>query len=173
MHQRGALRLSAHILTEDKTQLAGQLLGRLQSFNQIEIKSLLLQAKQWKTSPWLRPLKTCLTSPGGRLLRTLEGKHPVAVTPDGHLLISASDDNSLKVWDLVTGEEIFILIGHTKAINAIAITSDSKYIISASNDKTLKVFKLVKYCGVGIPSLPALVYLNRAGIAINEKFYDV
>ncbi|HAG81256.1 MAG TPA: hypothetical protein DCL61_08795, partial [Cyanobacteria bacterium UBA12227] len=68
---QGAIRLSAHILDRDKTQLAGQLLGRLMSFEVSEIQALLERAKQSKNSPWLRPLTPSLTPPGGRLLRTL------------------------------------------------------------------------------------------------------
>ncbi|NJR74381.1 MAG: hypothetical protein HC773_13460 [Scytonema sp. CRU_2_7] len=52
---QGALRLSAHVLAEDKTQLAGQLLGRLLSFPQPGIQALLAQAKR-QDDPWLRPL---------------------------------------------------------------------------------------------------------------------
>jgi hypothetical protein len=53
---QGALRLSAHILAEDKTQLAGQLWGRLLSFKMPEIQALLVPSKaiivgymQWRS----------------------------------------------------------------------------------------------------------------------------
>jgi WD40 repeat protein len=43
----------------------------------------------------------------GRALRTLEGHSAwvaaVAVTPDGQRAVSASDDNTLRVWDIETG----------------------------------------------------------------------
>jgi hypothetical protein len=68
---QGALRLSAHVLAEDKTQLAGQLLGRLMSYKALEIQAMLKQAKQWNTSPWLRPLTASLKPPIGELERTL------------------------------------------------------------------------------------------------------
>jgi len=142
---QGALRLSAHILANDKTQLVGQLWGRLQGFDVPEIQQLLSQAKQSKTTG-LRPLTPSLTSPGGQLLRTLSGHsdsvRAVAVTADGKQAISASSDNTLKVWDLATGEELLTLNGHSSSVNAVAVTGDGKQAISASSDNTLKLWDL-------------------------------
>ena len=67
---QGAIELSSHILVEDKTQLAGQIWGRLVSFEVPEMQKMLQQAKSWKSAPWLRPIAPSLTPPGGRLLRT-------------------------------------------------------------------------------------------------------
>ncbi len=142
---QGALRLSAHILAEDKTQLAAQMWGRLQCVEVQEIQALLKQAIQNKTS-WLRPLTPSFTPPGGRLLRTLTGHRgsvtALAMTPDGKLVISGSDDKTLKVWSLETGTELFTLNGHSKSVNAVVVTPDSKLVISGSDDKTLKVWSL-------------------------------
>jgi hypothetical protein len=64
--------LSAHILSQDITQLAPQLWGRLLSFdNYPAIQQLLETAKQRQTQPWLRPIFPNLTPPGGALIRTL------------------------------------------------------------------------------------------------------
>jgi hypothetical protein len=73
-----AIRLSAHILELDKTQLAGQLLGRLLSFDNLE-RGIIKQAKQWNVAPWLCPLTASLMSVLGTLLRTIQG-HTKAVT---------------------------------------------------------------------------------------------
>ncbi|WP_292799591.1 WD40 repeat domain-containing protein [Nostoc sp. NMS7] len=58
----------------------------------------------------MRPLTSNLISPGGSLLLTLAGHsnwvNAVALTPDGKQVISASLDNTLKLWNLETGEEI-------------------------------------------------------------------
>ena len=40
------------------------------------------------------------------------------MTPDGQLAVSASDDNTLKVWDLESGRELRTLAGHSDAVNA-------------------------------------------------------
>ena len=143
---QAALKLSAHILSKDKTQLPGQLMGRLMSFEVPEIQAMLEVAKQWKATPWLRPLTPNLTAPGGRLIRTLTGHRDrvfaVAVTPDGKQVISASSDKTIKVWNLETGQEMCTLTGHSDSVNAVAVSPDGKQVISASSDKTLKVWNL-------------------------------
>jgi len=145
---QGAVRLSAHILANDKSQLAGQLLGRLQSFQEPEIKSMLEQARTSKKCTWLHPLTASLTPPGGPLIRTLEGHtgpvRAVMVTNDGSRAISASYDSTLKVWDLEIGEHIHTLVGHTGPVNAVAMNNDVTRAISASDDTTLKVWDLEK-----------------------------
>ncbi|OKH52635.1 beta-propeller domain-containing protein [Scytonema sp. HK-05] len=143
---QGALRLSAHILQQDKMQLAGQLLGRMQHFAMPEIQAMLEIAKQRKVSPWLRPLTPSLIPPGGRLLRTFNGHshsvQAVAVTTDGKKVISGSRDNTLKVWSLETGEELLTFTGHSHWVQAVAVTTDGKKVISGSSDNTLKVWSL-------------------------------
>ena len=142
---QGALRLSAYVLAKDKTQLAGQLLGRMQGFDVPEIQQLLSQAKQSQTTG-LRPLTASLTSPGGRLLRTLNGHSnrvsAVAVTADGKRAISGSDDSTLKLWNLETGEELLTLNGHSNRVSAVAVTADGKRAISGSDDSILKLWNL-------------------------------
>ncbi len=143
---QGAIRLSAHVLTEDKTQLPGQLLGRLLSFESPEIQAMLEQAKRWKAALWIRPLVPNLTPPGSPLLYTMAGHldnvKSVAVTSDGRRAVSTSADGMLKVWDLERGEELSTLTGHTDWINAVAVTPDGQRAISASRDHTLKVWDL-------------------------------
>ena len=65
----------------------------------------------------------------------------VAVTPDGSKAISASADNTLKVWD-IEWEELRTLEGHTDAVFEVAVTPDGSKAISASADNTLKVWDI-------------------------------
>ncbi len=73
---QGTTRLSAHILARDRSQLAGQLLGRLLRFDSAGIKALVAQAAGSSAMPWLRPLRPCLSPPGQALVMTLAGHTP-------------------------------------------------------------------------------------------------
>ncbi|PSN58997.1 hypothetical protein BS50DRAFT_605439 [Corynespora cassiicola Philippines] len=74
-----------------------------------------------------------LASASGECLNTLEGHedrvYSVAFSPDSQWLASASDDESVKIWDLTSGE-------------SVAFSLDSQWLASASNDKTVKIWDL-------------------------------
>jgi WD40 repeat protein len=64
------------------------------------------------------------------------------VTPDGRQAVSASSDQTLKVWDLQTGEELRTLQGHSHGVSSVCVTPDGRHAVSASDDQTLKVWDL-------------------------------
>jgi WD40 repeat protein len=64
------------------------------------------------------------------------------VTPDGQRAVSASQDQTLKVWELGSGRELRTLTGHTNWVHAVAVTPDGQRAVSASDDNTLKVWDL-------------------------------
>jgi WD40 repeat protein len=66
----------------------------------------------------------------------------VAIAPDGRRAVSASDDNTLKVWDLESGRELRTLEGHSNAVDRVAIAPDGRRAVSASRDKTLTIWDL-------------------------------
>jgi len=63
-----------------------------------------------------------------------------AFSPDGGGIVSASDDNTLKLWDSKTGAELATLAGHTDSVVACAFSRDGGRIVSASHDNTLKLW---------------------------------
>ena len=67
--------------------------------------------------------------------RPHEWCHGVAVTPDGQRAVSASDDKTLKVWDLGSGRELRTLTGHSGGVRAVAVTPDGQRAISASGTR--------------------------------------
>ena len=58
-------------------------------------------------------------------------------------MISGSRDDTIKIWDLGTGQEKFTLKGHRGWVTAIALTPDGKTVISGSRDDTIKIWDLV------------------------------
>jgi len=64
----------------------------------------------------------------------------VAMSGDRRLAVSASNDKTLKVWDLETRSELRTLQGHTSFVNAVAMSEDGRLAVSASADRTLKVW---------------------------------
>jgi WD40 repeat protein len=66
----------------------------------------------------------------------------VALSGDGRRAVSASDDNTLKVWDVESGRELFALEGHSRRVHGVALSGDGRRAVSASDDKTLKVWDL-------------------------------
>src|SRR5262249_31935669 len=64
----------------------------------------------------------------------------VAYSPDGHRITSASEDETVKVWDAVTGQELLTLRGHTDQVYTVAFSPDGRRIASAGQDKTVKVW---------------------------------
>ena len=79
------------------------------------------------------------------LVRTLVGQSAVwgvAVTVDGKRAVSASNDGTLKVWNLESGETLRTLEGHPDPVYGVVVTADGKRAVSASVDQTLKVWDL-------------------------------
>jgi serine/threonine protein kinase len=66
----------------------------------------------------------------------------IAVTPDGSRAVSGSDDQTLRCWDLQTGQTAQVLRGHTGPVTGVAVTPDGNHAVSASEDKTLRIWDL-------------------------------
>ncbi|CAI5450851.1 unnamed protein product [Caenorhabditis angaria] len=56
------------------------------------------------------------------------------------LLVTGSDDNTLKVWSIDKGDVLFNLVGHTGGVWTSQISSCGRFIISGSTDRTVKVW---------------------------------
>lgn len=56
---------------------------------------------------------------------------------DRRRFISASADNTLRLWNLSSGEELLVFEGHETFVNAIAVSPDEKSIYSGSANGTI------------------------------------
>lgn len=61
----------------------------------------------------------------------------IKITPDNRLIISACDDNTLKIWVLYNFLYLTSLNSHTDRVICLSISNDSTFCISGSQDSTL------------------------------------
>ena len=55
----------------------------------------------------------------------------LAFSPDGQALAAASDDNTVPIWSVATGEPVRVLRGHTNQVNAVAFLSPTRIVTSS------------------------------------------
>ena len=104
------------------------------------------------------------SSPNGRLLASARWKsinlwdikedklicnfewHPglksIAFSPSGKLLASASDDKTIKLWNVATCEENALLKGHTNWVFSVSFSPDERLLASASWNGNVKLWDI-------------------------------
>jgi len=151
---QGALELSAHVLELDPRQLPSQLTGRLSAIKKEEIQTFLVDLRNWKGRPWLRPISSSLISPGGALVRKYseyQGRH-IGLS-DGSILIGKAQGDLCQfscIDNLIKGE----FLHQGKSLQPLKLGFDGREILIREGDYRL-----------GIIDSPAAETLNFIGEA--------
>jgi len=80
------------------------------------------------------------TTVSGTLRLRASGVLSAAFSPDGMRIVTASEDDAVRVWDAATGDELRVLRGHNGSVESAAFSPDGMRIVTASRDGTARVW---------------------------------
>ena len=69
------------------------------------------------------------------------GVSSIAFSPDGQTVASGAGDQTVKIWDVATGQECATLKGHTDRVMAVAFSPDGKTLATAGIDYTVRLWQ--------------------------------
>jgi WD40 repeat protein len=88
-----------------------------------------------------------LYSPTGILLSIYRGHtgwvRSVAFSSDETMIASGSEDMTVRLWDVNTGQCLKILRGHTDGVTSVDFSTDTNTLVTASHDKTIKLWDII------------------------------
>ncbi len=68
----------------------------------------------------------------------------MAISPDGSILASGSDDKTIRLWNIGTGQAISTLTGHSRSVKPVAFTPDGTILATGSGiglDKNMQRYR--------------------------------
>jgi len=64
-----------------------------------------------------------------------------AFSPDGTKILTASDDQTAKIFEVDTGECLVVLVGHEQLVRSATFSPDGIYVLTASDDDTAIIWE--------------------------------
>ena len=84
-------------------------------------------------------------------MRHNDGINSAQFSPDGKRVVTASNDKTARVWDVISGKPIGEPMEHELAVNTAQFSMDGQRVVTASNDKTARVWNAASGKPVGEP----------------------
>lgn len=92
----------------------------------------------------------------------------VAFSPNGQLVLSGSEDNSIRVWDVAAGEMVKALRGHGSAVRSCVFSPDGQLVLSGSDDESVHLWNVQGYQEVRV--LHATVFAGHEDAVLAARF---
>ena len=73
------------------------------------------------------------------------GFNCVAISTDGKLIVTGSEDTTVRVWDFYERKQIACYVHHTSDVNCVTISNDSTFAVSGSADRSLILWDLNRH----------------------------
>ena len=92
---------------------------------------------------WEGEIKTWMAGKPGKSLKG----HSAAIeymdlSKDGKFLATASEDNTVIIWDLAADKPAQTIKGHTAGVSSVNFSPDGKQVVTTSADKTVRVWDI-------------------------------
>jgi len=66
----------------------------------------------------------------------------VYLSPDGRRALSGSSDQTLRLWEVATGQCLRTFQGHTDSVTSVCLSPDGRRALSGSSDQTLRLWEV-------------------------------
>ena len=99
----------------------------------------------------------------GELIGHLDDIASIAFSPDGGELLTASHDDTARVWDVTTDRTVAVLTGDTDDVNSAAFSADGRMAVTASSDGEVRLWAL---------PVAERTYLRDSGVARSVSVAD-
>ncbi len=118
------------------------------------------------------------TSANARMVVQLTHANHVSamdVSADGHFIVSAGWDKTVRLWNARTGQEIRRFKGHAKVVRSVALSPDGALLLTGSADKTARLWdtfsgrELLQLKGHTQPVTAAAFSLDGAWLATGSE----
>ena len=116
----------------------------------------LLSAAREADRPYAPEAEAALFNSRARLqeIGVLKGHHGLvstaAFSPDGRQVVTASSDNTARLWEVASGKEIGVLKGHDDRVVSAAFSPDGRQVVTASSDKTARLWEVASRKEIGV-----------------------